>query len=100
LITESDRVFPAGRLAGSDLVVLATGFGRVVPVEPSAAEFDGEAGGASRSVQGDAGWCLAHSASKPPVMTFIPDGGVKSKRVGLASVVRLVSSVRWTKCPW
>jgi hypothetical protein len=36
----------------------ATGFGRVVPVEPSAAEFDGEAGGAFRSVQGDAGWCL------------------------------------------
>jgi hypothetical protein len=39
------------------VLVLAAGFGSVVPVEPSAAEFEGEAGGAFERVQGDAGWC-------------------------------------------
>ncbi len=81
-------------------MVLATGFGRVVPVEPSAAEFDGEAGGTFRSSRAMLAGVWPHSASKPPVMTFIPDGGVKSKRIGSALVVRPVSSVRRTGCHW
>jgi hypothetical protein len=47
------------RLSGSvglALLVLAAGFGGIVPVEPSAADFEVERGGAFRRVQGEAGW--------------------------------------------